>query len=114
LIQPATTSAEAYDEMGTIEQTLRAGGAERGSFAEQHGGDAMDFAAIVVPDVGELSQTDQPIGASTSARLRATFLAAVKRDALHRYSTRGAMMRHATQSEVLSAYELGRALELTE
>lgn len=114
MIQPVTNSQAAYREINEIEKTLRGGGAERSSFAEQHGGDDLDFAGIVIPEVDSLSQTDQPTTTSTAARMRATLLAAIKRDALHRYASRGDLFRQANQSEILAAYELGRALELTE
>jgi len=113
MIQPATTSQEAYKEIAEIERMLRGAASERKLFAERHGGEDMTFSAIVIPAAAELTQTDKPAATSANARMRATFLAALKRDALHRYATRGDLMRQATQREILTAYELGRALELT-
>lgn len=114
MIRPATHAQEAYKGIDEIERLLRGSATERASFAEQHGGENMDFASIVIPDVTSLAQTDQPVAVASNARMRATLLAALKRDAQHRYATRGDLMRHALQREILSSYELGRVLELTE
>lgn len=114
MIEPVSSSTAAYLGIGKIEDFLRGKNPSLPLYAELHGGSDLKFDDIKLPDVADLAQQGVAPVKSCQARLRATVLAAIKRDAVHAYASRGTLMRHGWQRAILTVYEHGRALELTE